>query len=56
MFKLKGSELFHISTTKDKFGNDVQRERLVLTEDAERSKVIAELHVDDKGTPRVAIP
>lgn len=50
MFKLKGSELFHVSTTKDKFGNDVQRERLVLTDDAERSKVIAELHVDDKGT------
>ncbi|XP_061175421.1 uncharacterized protein LOC133184383 [Saccostrea echinata] len=49
LFKLKGSELFHVSTIKDKFGKDVQRERLVLTDSAERNKVIGELHVDDKG-------
>lgn len=50
LFKLKGSELFHISTTKDKFGKDVHRERLVLTDNAKRNSVIGELHVDEKGT------
>lgn len=49
MFKLKGSEVFHVSTTKDKFGKDVQRERLVLTDNAKRNAVISELHVDEKG-------
>lgn len=49
MFKLKGSELFHVSTTKDRFGKDVQRERIVLTDNAKRTAVISELHVDEKG-------
>lgn len=56
MFKLKGSEVFHVSTTKDRFGKDVQRERLVLTDNAKRNAVISELHVDEKGKlTRVAI-